>query len=334
VTRLAAAVTLSLAAVTARAADTVSLQAAHVYSEDHAWHRGLEDMAESLRTSNSGIELVVHPRGTWGGESDYIHSLRHGLLDVAVVPPSVAASVARNLAFLDLMFLWRDREHWSAVVDGPVGDRIAEMIETGTGQGGIPGLKVLAFWGGSSRHLFSRKRTYETLTDLAGLRIGVQDNDMNVEVWRAAGLQPVAVPLRNSIALVEADIVESVEAELQNAVALKLGGVAPHVTLTGHALTLRPLVISEATWRKLKPEQQKAVSQAAAAATRNVRALELRRDEESRAALKAAGATLVEFRERPQLRARSEELRQRLADEAGMSRLLKAIEEETPGNTR
>ena len=287
-----------------------------------------------LRTTpGAGLELAIHSKGSWGGESDYVHSLRQGLLDIAVVPPSVAG-ISKNLAFLDVMFLWRDRDHWRKVMDGPVGERIAEMIEAGTNQGSAPGLKVLGFWGGSRRQLFARKSGYATLADLAGVRIGVQDNPMNVEIWRSLGLEPVSVPLRNSIALLEAEIVECVEAELGNAVALKLTGVAPYVALTSHAITVRPLVMSEATWRKLSPEQQQALTRAAAAATAVVRELELKQDDEALDALRASGARIAEFGETAELRTRSEALRRRLADEAGLSRLLRAIEDEAGGPKR
>jgi len=311
------------------AAATVSLQAAHIYPEDHAWHKGFEKFAEVLRAApNRDIELVIHPRGSWGGESDYIQSLRQGLLDVAVIPPSAAGSASKNLAFLDMMFLWRDRDHWRRVVDGPVGERIAEMIEAGTSQVGVPGLKVLGFWGGARRHLLARKRTYGKLADLAAMRVGVQDNPLNLEIWRELGLAPVAVPLRNSMALMEADIVEGVEAELGNAAALKLTTVAPYITLTTHAITLRPLVLSEGAWKQLTPEQRQLVTQAATAATTLVRELEPKHDEEAAQALRAAGVTFEEFRERAALEQRTAELRRRLAEEAGLARLLRAIEEE------
>jgi TRAP-type transport system periplasmic protein len=321
--------TLYLLAAGPAAAATVSLQAAHIYPEDHAWHKGFLKFAEVLRTAPAkDIELVIHPRGTWGGESDYIQSLRQGLLDVAVIPPSAAANASKNLAFLDMMFLWRDREHWKRVVDGPVGERIAEMIEAGTSQVGVPGLKVLGFWGGARRHLLGRKRTYGGIADLVSMRVGVQDNPLNLEIWRALGLSPVAVPLRNSMALMDADIVEGVEAELGNAAALKLTDVAPHITLTTHAITLRPLVLSDGTWKQLTPEQRQIVTQAAAAATALVRELEPKHDDAAVQALRAAGVKFEEFRERAELDLRTVELRRRLADEAGLARLLRAIEEE------
>jgi len=317
------------------AAATVSLQAAHIYPEDHAWHKGLEKLAEVLRSAPDGdIELVIHARGSWGGESDYIQSLRQGLLDMAVIPPGAAANASKNLAFLDMMFLWRDRDHWRRVVDGPVGERIAEMIEAGTSQADAPGLKVLGFWGGARRHLLGRKRTYGALNDLAALRIGVQDNALNIEIWRALGLSPVAVPLRNSMALMEADIVEGVEAELGNAAALKLAAVAPHVTLTSHAITLRPLVLSEGTWKRLTAEQRALVTRAAAAATTLVRELEPAHDDAAVQTLRASGATFEEFRERSELDRRTADLRRRLAEEAGLARLLRAIEEEAGEPTR
>lgn len=318
-----------LLAATSSDAATVSLQAAHIYPEDHAWHKGLQALAETLRaTPSAELELVIHPRGSWGGEADYIHSLRQGLLDIAVIPPSVATGGSKNLAFLEMMFLWRDRDHWRRVVDGAVGERIAEMIEASTSQPGLPGLKVLGFWGGARRHVLARAKAYPSLADMAGLRVGVQDNPMNLEIWRELGLAPVAVPLRNSMALLEADIVEAVEAELGNAAALKLTEIAPHVTLTGHAITLRPLVLSEAAWRRLSPAQQALLTRAAAAATAVVREREPANDDEAAQLLRAQGAQVHEFRQQSELHARTDELRRRLADEAGLARLLRAIEEE------
>jgi TRAP-type C4-dicarboxylate transport system substrate-binding protein len=325
---LAGALAACLLATTA-AADPVALQAAHVQNEDHAWHRGLEKFAEVLHSDpTAGVELAIHSRGTWGGETDYLHSLRQGLLDVTVLSPSVAGALAKHLAFFDVMMLWHDRDHWRRVVDGPVGERIAEMIESGSSEGGA-GVRVLGFWGGTRRHLLCRKATYPTLDAMAGLRLGLQDNPMNLEIWRSLGLAPVAVPLRNSIALIDADIVEGVEADLSNAVALKLADVAPKVTLTSHGLTLRPLVISTSSWRKLTPAQQQLVLKAAAAATALVRDLEPRQEEEALTTLRASGAAIQDFGDQAQLHERSEALRRSLAEEVGLSRLLNAIEQES-----
>lgn len=331
----AVALALWTFAASPAAAATVSLQAAHIYPEDHAWHKGFEKLAEVVQGSPAAeLELAVHARGSWGGESDYIQSLRQGLLDIAVIPPSAAGSASKNLSFLDMMFLWRDRDHWRRVVDGPVGERIAEMIEAGASQADASGLKVLGFWGGARRHLLGRKRTYTGLADLASMRVGVQDNPLNLEIWRSLGLSPIAVPLRNSVALMEADIVEGVEAELGNAAALKLTQVAPHITLTSHAITLRPLVLSEGTWKRLTPDQRQLLTRAANAATALVRTLEPRQDDEAKQALRAAGATFQEFGERAELERRTVELRRRLAEEAGLARLLRAIEEEAVPSKR
>ena len=316
-------------------AATVTLHAAHVHPEDHAWHKGFEAFSEVLRAHpDSGLELSVHPQATWGSENDYVSSLRQGLLDLAVVPPSAVGTISKNLAFLDALFLWRDREHWRRVVDGPVGERMAELIEAGTSQGDLAGLKVLGFWGGTRRHLFARPRGYTRIEDLAGLRLGVQDNAMNLEIWRSLGLAPVAVPLRSSIALINADIVEGVESDLYGAAAMKLGDVAPHATLTAHSITLRPLVMSEATWRKLTEEQQQIVLRAAAAATAAVRQLEPRQEEEALARLRAAGISVQELADVASLRARTEPLRRRLAESSGLARLLSAIEQEAGPSTR
>src|SRR5262245_17625875 len=330
-TRRIVPVLVALLAVTpqAQAAGPLTMRAAHVFDETHAWHRGFQRLAETLKARTNG-ELDVHifPGGMLGQEKEYVPHLLMGQLDLAVMAPAWAGNLAKQLAFLDMLFLWRDRDHWAAALDGDVGRKVAEMVERETAKGGNPGLKVLGYFGGSERYVMSRRQGYASLDELSGLKLRVLDSPPQIETWRLLGAQPVPLPFNLAYGALKAGTVDGMENEMANAFHMKLHEVAPHITETAHIITVRPLLISGYTWRRLTPAQQTAVQDAAREAVALARTTEWKQNEEAVAEMKRLGVRFYPFsrKNRDQMRDMTQPIREGLAKDLGMTEILQAIE--------
>ena len=82
----------------------------------------------------------------------------------------------------------------------------------------------------------------------------------------AMGFNIQIMPLPEVYLAIQQGAVSGQENPVDTIFSNKFYEVAPHVTLTNHVYSPIPMAISEKTWQKLSPADQKAVSEAAQAA--------------------------------------------------------------------
>jgi len=310
-------------------AGTLKMKAAHYFDENHAWEKGYQKFREIIRAKSGGaLDLETYTRGVLGSEKDYIQNMMQGALDMSTVSTASAGGFARELTFLDLMFIWRDYDHWQKALDGEIGRRIADVIEKGTAKAGNPGLKILGFMGGSPRHVISRKAGYTTLAEMAGFRIRVQDSPVQVEMWKLLGTIPAVVPYQETYNAMQTGVVDGMENELSTAFQMKFHEVGPHISRTSHIITVRPMFMSGQTWRKLTPDQQTIVMEAAREGVAVQRSTESRQNDESEELMKKIGTKFYDFKERPKMGEILLPVRQRVAKEVGITDIFEMIERE------
>ncbi len=320
---------LALGWVGAAHAGTLKMKAAHYFDENHAWDKGYQKFRDILKTKSGGtLELEIYNRGVLGSEKDYIQNMMQGALDVSTVSTASAGGFAKELTFLDLMFIWKDYSHWQRALDGEVGKRIAEVIEKGTAKGGNPGLKILGYMGGSPRHIISRKQGYTTISELAGFKIRVQDSPTQIEMWKLLGAIPAVVPYQETYNAIQTGVVDGMENELSTAFQMKFHEVGPHISETAHIITVRPMFMSGQTWRKLTPEQQKIVMEAAKEGIAVTRATESKQNDEAEAQMKKIGTKFYAFKEKQKMMDMTLAIRQRVAKEVGVTDIFEMIERE------
>jgi tripartite ATP-independent transporter DctP family solute receptor len=307
------------------------LRLAHQYNEEYAWHRSFERFRDVLKAKTGGaLDVQIFARGTLGSELECVSRMRRGTLDGAIVSTAAVATVAPEVAFLDLMYLWKDREHWRQALDGDVGRRMSEAIRVATTKGGVPGFEVLGYWGGAEMHVLSRTRGYRTLADLADVKIRVQDSPVQIESWKLLGTQPTsAIAYGDMYAGLKTGTIEAAVSVAASTVNMKFYEVASHLSQTDHAITVRPFLMSGLTWSKLTPDQRKAVTEAAREATAVDRSLEAQDNEEALAEMKnKLGVKFYAFTDRDAMREKTQPVREKLARELKLEDMLADIEKE------
>jgi len=318
-----------LGLVGAAHAGTLKMKGAHYFNDDHAWNKGFLKFRDVIRArTNGALDLEIYNRGVLGSEKDYIQNMMQGALDVSTVSTASAGGFAKELTFLDLMFIWKDYQHWERAMDGEIGRRIADVIEKGTAKGGNPGLKILGYMGGSPRHIISRKAGYTTLAELAGFKIRVQDSPTQIEMWKLLGTIPAVIPYQETYNAIQTGVVDGMENEMSTSFDMKFYEVGPYISRTAHIITVRPFFMSGQTWQKLTPEQQKIVMEAAKEGVAVQRATEQKQNAEAEEAMKKVGTKFFDFKEKQKMMDMTQAIRQRVAKEVGVDDIFQMIERE------
>jgi TRAP-type transport system periplasmic protein len=312
-----------------RAEGTLKLRLAHQYDENYPWHKAFERFRDVLKARTGGaIDCQIFAGQALGTEKDYVSYLLAGRLDMAVVSPASIEAVAPEVSFFDLMYLFKDYDHWRRALDGKVGRHMADSIRKSTGKTSA-GLEVLGYWSGSALNIVGRSRGYQTMDDLLGMKIRSQGVGVQMDQWKALGARPVMVPYEGVYAAFKDGLLDATPGVVPSVYSKKFHEVAPHISETSHTFIVRLCMMSGLTWSKLSPDQREHVVEAAREATSVARALEAQQETELHEILRTKhGVRFYPFRDKDLLREKTAPIRRRFAADNGLTELLDTLESE------
>jgi TRAP-type transport system periplasmic protein len=247
-----------------------NFRAAHYFKEDHPWNNGLAYFAKRADEESKGrIKVDIFNGGMLGSEAQTLQFAKDGSLDFVVADPSAGSPFAKELDFFALPFLFRNYAHWQSALDGEPGKAFAQTIESKTG------MKILGYWGGSSRNVLSTKKPVTSIDDMKGFRLRLVSSPLKVNVWKAVGAAPTPIAYMETYLAMKSGVVDGMENESVSVVDMKFYEPAPYIARTEHEFTVRPLFMSKKSFDKLPPDLQQVVLKAAQEATAFERKAEL-----------------------------------------------------------
>lgn len=253
----------------APAGDTVTLKIGNAMASAHPWNTAIDELVALVdEYSNGRLVLVNYPDSTLGTEAELLEQVKEGTLDLCVADPSVGTTFCKKLELFALPFLFSDKAQWQAALDGEPGQEYAQMIEQESG------LRILAYWGGSTRNLLAVKAPVETPDELNGFKLRLAASELKFKVWEAAGCQPVEIAFGETYSALSAGLCDGMENEMPSILSAKFYEVAPYLTRTEHEITVRPLFMNGSAFAALDPELQDALLRAVDEITPKARQLE------------------------------------------------------------
>ncbi|WP_146347825.1 TRAP transporter substrate-binding protein [Falsiphaeobacter marinintestinus] len=310
-----------VASATAVSAADMTLRGASLFDNDHAYSKTLIRFGE-LVNEYSGKEVEFDLRGNseLGIEPDYVNFLVQGsAIDYAIIAPSNLARFAPSVPLMDMPFVFRDLDHWNAVLSSDVLAPLEEILLEKAD------LVVVGYAGGGTRNLISNK-AISNMDELAGHKMRVMGAPIQARVFQALTAAPSAIAYSEVYNAIQTGVVDGLENEAASLLQYKFYEVAPHVTLTGHSITVRPIIMSNKTFSGLDADMQAAILKAGKDAGAYGRELESREDGEKLQQMVDAGnITAHEFADRATLLELVAPVQDAYAAELGAEDLLSAI---------
>ncbi|ETW94240.1 MAG: hypothetical protein ETSY1_35725 [Candidatus Entotheonella factor] len=240
-------------------------------------NRAAEVLGRSL-TASLGDRLAFNLDGniiaSGHQAADLLRFVESGEWTMCYFSASYLAERVPAFALLDLPFLLSDRPRAYAVLDGPLGQHLAEQLATHTG------FRLLGWWDNGFRHLSNRVRPIQHPEDCQGLRIRTLMSDLHQEVFRRLGFEPVALDVKDLLAGVQAGTIDAQENPLTNIYNFGIHKHHRYITLSSHFFGAAVLLCHQASYETWPVDVQHAVSDAAAEATRAQRQFAAAEDEE------------------------------------------------------
>ncbi|MGH6914538.1 MAG: TRAP transporter substrate-binding protein, partial [Geminicoccales bacterium] len=184
----AAAFGLALASGGAQAQETIVLHGASQFNEDHAFTKAMTRFQELVQEYYDGnVEFVMHMNSELGLEKQYFEYMSQGTsVDYAIVSPAHMSTFSQAAPFIDAPFLFRDLDHWNAVLESDVLQPIADELEERAG------VMLIGYAGGGTRNIFANFEV-SSLEDIQGLKIRVQGAPIWSETFAAIGMAPTVI---------------------------------------------------------------------------------------------------------------------------------------------
>ena len=255
-----------------------------MYDEGHKMFKKLLE-----ERSKGRIKADIFPAAQLGSEVAMVEGLRLGSIDVICANAPNAAAFIPELGLFSVAYLFKDIGHFERVVNDPAfAKRVDEIIASKN-----IGIKRIGFYAAGVRNIYSRKGSVAGPEDLKGVKIRVQNNPIEVKVWRAFGAIPTPMNFGEVYQALQSGVLDAAENGLAVIESNKHYEAAKFITQSEHQRNLSALYINEKKLAGMPADLQKIVLDAAAEAAIHER----KRDAELVAAaangLKSKGAVLT-----------------------------------------
>jgi len=316
---LAAPATLS---IPVRAQGAITLNGASQFNDDHAFTRCLAKFEELVKLHyGKPINFTLHKNSSLGLEKQYFEYMAQGrAVDYAIVSPAHMSTFSRAAPFIDAPFLFRDLAHWDNVLQLDLLKPVADEVEKRAR------VALIGYAGGGVRNIFANK-PLRTLADLRGVKVRVQGAPIWSRTFQAIGMAPTVIAYNEIYNAIQNGVIDAGENEAAGVEQMRFFEVAPQLALTQHAITIRPLCFSSATFAKLPNDLQAAIRRAGREAAAYGRQIESEEDDAKLDALEKAGRLKrVEFTERAQMKKLVDPVMQAYAKEIDAEPILRRID--------
>src|SRR6188768_3142285 len=305
----------------ASAQQPITLHGAVQFNDDHAFTKALVKFEElTKKYYGKPVNFVLHKNSELGLEKDYFAYMNQGIsVDYGIVSPAHMSTFSKAAPFIDAPFLFRDLAHWNKVLDAdllkPIADEVAQKAE----------VMLIGYAGGGTRNIFANKPV-RNLAEMKGLKVRVQGAPIWSKTFGAVGMSPTVIAYNEVYNAIQNNVIAAGENEAAGVEAMKFYEVAPQLSITQHAITIRPLCFSTKTFKKLDKNMQAAVLKAGKEAGAYGRKVESSEDEQKLVALEKEGKLKrVPFTDRAQMKKLTDPVMADYAKEIGADQIYAKI---------
>ena len=303
------------------AAQTITLHGASQFTDDHAFTKALVRFEELVKKYyGKPVNFVLHKNSELGLEKDYFAYMNQGkAVDYAIVSPAHMSTFSKAAPFIDAPFLFRDISHWNKVLDAdllkPIADEIAQKAD----------VMLIGYAGGGTRNIFVNKPV-RNLVEMKNLKVRVQGAPIWSRTFSAVGMSPTVIAYNEVYNAIQNGVISAGENEAAGVEQMKFSEVAPNLSMTEHAITIRPICFSGKTFKGLPPDLQAAIIKAGREAGAHGRQIESSEDTAKLDALEKAGKLKrVPFADRAQMKRLVDPVMEAYAKEIGAEAIFQKI---------
>ncbi|CAM8669033.1 TRAP transporter substrate-binding protein [Rhodoferax sp. TBRC 17198] len=225
--------------------------------EGHPAVAGMRKFASAVEAKSGGkIKVQLFLNGSLGSDQATLSALKGGTVEMAVMNSGILASEVKALEIFDFPFLFANEKEADAIVDGPIGQKMHAALAD-------RGIVGLSYWELGFRNITTGKKVITKVDDIAGLKLRVIPNAINVDWVKALGANPTPLPFPEVYAALEQGAIDGQENPIAVIAANKFWEVQKNVALTNHQYNPQSVIFSKKVWDTMSAAEKKIIDESA-----------------------------------------------------------------------
>lgn len=245
---------------------------------------------ETERLSNGSMKIEVYPNSTLGGDRDLLESCADGDIPFVVQNTAPQVTFMQDLAVFDLPAVFDTLEEVRDKVDDPAFRSLISQVYTDGGYH-LLGMADQGF------RVLSTNRPVQSLSDFASQKIRTMENPYHLSFWKQLSASPTPMSFAEVYIGLQQHTIDAQENPYEVIVSNRLYEQQDYVVETNHLPHLVTLIVSDAFFTSLEPQQQDILEQAAATATEYAREQSDLRISEKIQVIEESGTQITELDE-------------------------------------
>ncbi|PWC26952.1 C4-dicarboxylate ABC transporter [Pseudoroseomonas aestuarii] len=292
----------------------------NIHPPDYPVSKGMDRFTELVaQRSNNRIRMKTFHSAQLGQQDEAIQQMRLGSIDFAEFNMSGLNNIVPSTQVLTLPFLFRSVAHQHTVVDGPIGDTVAEDLANA-------GIVPLAWYDAGARSMYTI-RPVKVPADLRGMKIRVQTSDLWIDIIKALGANATPLPFGEVYTSLQSGVIDGAENNWPSYESTRHFEVAKYFATTEHSNVPEVLAVSSLRWRRLNQADKDMLRAAARESAQYQRQLWAERERVSREKVIAGGAQVTDITDRGPWQQLMEPVYKKYATDPRMADLVRRIRE-------
>ncbi|HLR12960.1 MAG TPA: TRAP transporter substrate-binding protein, partial [Burkholderiaceae bacterium] len=202
------------------------------------------------------FDVQFYPNRQLGDEKALVEGVRMGMADAGLITNAVLAQTEPAFLLNDLPFLYPSSEKAFELMDGAVGQQMAEKLEK-------KGVVLLSYMGAGFRHMLNNVRPVSTPDDVKGVKYRVMQSPIYIGMYESLGGSPVPMEWGETYTAIQQGALDGMELPLAVADATKSYEVTKYLSLTNHTFTVIDFIFNKRKLDSYEPAQKQAILDAA-----------------------------------------------------------------------
>ena len=264
------------------------LSMGNVNPPKHGTSQAAQQFADKLTELTGGKTKVAHHHsGALGGEREVAQQIQLGAVDIGPITTAPLSTLIPEMSVFQLPYIFRDYDHVFKALDGS--DTLTKYYD---GVLDKKGIKLVGFIAAGYRGIYGHG-AINGLADVKGKKVRVQEDKILVATFKALGMISTPIAFPEVATALQTKVIDFAEGGVNTFYHNKFYDIVKYVADVRHTHQATALIMSKASWTKLDPAGQKAVTDAWTHARTFNRQFILDEDKSIQEQVKAKGVTIT-----------------------------------------
>ena len=242
--------------------------------------------------SKGAIQVQLFFAGALGDETETVHNVRAGTLDLSLVGIANCVPFVKKLGILTLPYLFGNLDEVVTATNGAPHELLNSYA---TKEGGF---RILTWTYTDFRYISNAKQPITKMSDIKGLKFRVPQSAVLVAAYKSWGASPVPISWAETFTALQQGVVDGQCYGYIGFRAMKfLEAKQKYLTEVHYTYQLQPLIMSERVFRKLSPEQKEMMVEAGKVAQKAVLDYQIREAGKAKEDLVKAGLVISQLQD-------------------------------------